>query len=113
MCACSWRPGRIGYEALIGAAVLAEGRLECVLVVEPDQLPAHTVAIAAVCGHREHAEQREQPRRVEEWRALDLREVRDLLRRRERRKRSGTRMPGLISGLELGELAAIVTGERR
>ena len=58
-------------EARIVAIVVAERRLEDVLIFEADQLPADAVAIAAVAGHREHAKEREQPRRVEERRAID------------------------------------------
>ena len=82
-------------------------------VFEPEELPADAVAIAAIGGQRKHAEEREQPRRVEERCLIDALQILDLLLGRERRERWGGGIPFAIRRLKGGELRAIVSGELR
>jgi hypothetical protein len=82
-------------------------------IFEANQLPTRAGAIAAICGQRKHAQQREQPRRVEERRVIDRSQVVDLLLGRERRERCGAAMLLAKRRLKPGELGAIVAGELR
>src|SRR6185436_16453197 len=82
-------------------------------VLESNQLPACASSIPAVRRHGEHAEDRQQPRGVEEWRAIHRLEVVDLLRRCERCERCRVWMTSAKRHLKLAELRPVVAGEPR
>ena len=109
----SFRFPRVDDEARIVAIVVAERRLKDMADFEANELPADAVAIAAVFGHREHAQQREQPRRLEERRAIDPLRYSICCVGVERRERGGAGMPLAKRRLKLRELRAIVAGELR
>lgn len=65
-------------ETGVDAVVVPERRRERVLVLEANEPPAGTAAIAAVGGQREHAEQGQEPHGAEKGRLVDVAEERDL-----------------------------------
>jgi hypothetical protein len=80
-------------------------------IIEPEDLPADAVAIAAVRGQGKHAEEREQPRRGKERRAVNPFQIFNLPLGAERRERGGGGMPLAKACLKRRELLPIVGSE--